>query len=50
MIRIIDAENSEENCTKAKFGHKTEYVDVKARSAFKTKKHNNVNDKMRTWE
>ena len=35
---MINVENSEENCAKAKFGHKTESVDVKARSVFKINK------------
>ena len=30
-----DAENSEENCAKAKFGCKTELIDVKERSVLK---------------
>ena len=38
MTRMTDAENSEENCAKAKFGHKIEFIDVKARSAFKINK------------
>ena len=35
---MIDVEKSEENCAEAKVGCKTEFIDVKARSAFKTKK------------
>ena len=38
MIRIIDAENSEENHAKSKFGCKTESIYVKARSSFKINK------------
>ena len=38
MIRIIDAENSEENYARADFGHETEFIDVKATSTFKIKK------------
>ena len=36
VIRTTDAENSEENHAKEKFGHETEFVDAKARIAFKT--------------
>ena len=38
MIRIIDVENAEENYAKVKFGHKTEFIDTKARSTFKLNK------------
>ena len=38
MIRAIDAENSEENYAKVKFGHKTELIDEKSRRKFKLNK------------
>ena len=38
MIRTIDAENSEENYVKVKFGLESEFIDVKARSTFKLNK------------
>ena len=38
MTRMIDGENSEENCAKATFGHKSEFIDAKVTSTSKTKK------------
>ena len=38
MIRIIDAENLEENYAKTKFGYKAELINVKERSSFKINK------------